>query len=95
MSEFDRDNILLREQLGKGPVDFVVAADGAVSAKDYYAVYFPISTVVQSASVNGVNQTKLAQSYPAGATLFMRVTAIKLTSGLAICYTEHDLDETK
>tara|TARA_B100001094_G_C17521863_1_gene480542 strand:+ start:103 stop:390 length:288 start_codon:yes stop_codon:yes gene_type:complete len=92
MSKFDRDNILLREQLGKGPVDLLTSADGSVTAKDYYAVYFPVATELSGASVNGVAETKLHLAYPAGATLFMRITSIRVASGLAICYTEHDYD---
>jgi len=37
-----------------------------------------------------VNASALVTTIPAGMTLFMRVTAITLTSGLAIGYNEHD-----
>ena len=68
---------LLTEQLGKngGTEIFTTVAQ---TSKDYYAVYFPIASVVSAI------QTTL----PAGTTLFMNVTAITLTSGIGIGYHE-------
>ena len=53
MSKDDSNNILLREQLGKGAMDVVVSTDGAQTGKDYYAVYFPKNTTLTAISVDG------------------------------------------
>jgi len=92
MSIADSDNVLLREQLGKGGLDVVVSTDGAQTGKDYYAVYFPKQTEVTAFSVDGSAEAKLVTTFSAGTTLFCRCTAITRESGLAMCYTEEDLD---
>ena len=92
MSISDSDNRLLREQLGKGTVEVVDAASGAQTSKDYYAVYFPVNSTVSAISIDGTSETKLAISVPGGTTYFCRTTAITLTAGVAMCYTEHDGD---
>lgn len=94
MSIIDSNNELLREQLGKGTVEIVVSGDGAQTGKDYYSVYFAKTTTVSAISVNGSAESKLLTTYAAGVTLFMRITALTITSGLAICYVESDLDAT-
>lgn len=92
MSKDDSNNILLREQLGKGAMDVVVSTDGAQTGKDYYAVYFPKNTTLTAISVDGSAEAKLVDTFSAGTTLFCRVTAITVESGTAMCYTEHDYD---
>ena len=93
MSTFDTDNILLREQLGKGPVE--VYADGestGATAKDFYVIFFPKETVVASLAASNVTvgAAHLATTYAAGTTLFINATEITITTGLAHCYVEHN-----
>ena len=86
---------LLTEQLGKNRCD--VIATTAMSGKDYYAVHFPVESVI--ASIAAANATTAAGSaianlqttIPAGVTIFLNVTAITLTSGVALCYYEQVL----
>ena len=77
---------LLNEQLGKkGTVEVFTTA--AQTSKDYYAVYFVTESVISSIAVdNCTGETALQTTIPAGTTLFMNVTAITLTSGLAVGY---------
>lgn len=92
MSQIDNNNQLLREQLGKNSCD--VIATTAMISKNYYAVHFPVESVV--ASITAANTTTAAGSaianlhttLPAGTTLFLNVTSITLTSGVALCYYE-------
>tara|TARA_R100000458_G_C8257203_1_gene233182 strand:+ start:535 stop:819 length:285 start_codon:yes stop_codon:yes gene_type:complete len=89
MSLQDSNNILLREQLGKGVVEIFTTA--AQTGKDFYCVYFPVQSVVSAITVaNGTGDSSLQTTLPAGTTLFMRITAITLTSGIGIGYKEHD-----
>ena len=86
---------LLTEQLGKNRCD--VIATTAMSGKDYYAVHFPVESVI--ASIAAANATtpagsaiaNLQTTIPAGVTIFLNVTAITLTSGVALCYYEQVL----
>ena len=90
MSTFDTDNTLLFEMLGKGGGTEVFTTV-AQTAKDFYCVYFPVESVVASIAADGViGETALQTTLPAGTTLFMRITAITLTSGIGIGYMEHD-----
>ena len=83
---------LLTEQMGKNRCD--VIATTAMSGKDYYAIHFPVTSVV--ASIAAANATTAAGSaianlqttMLAGTTIFLNVTAITLTSGVALCYYE-------
>ena len=80
---------LLTEQLGKNRCDVVTTT--AMTGKDYYAVHFPLEsvvTVMTAANVTaaGSDVTDLVQTYPAGTTLFLNVNTLTMTSGLAICY---------
>jgi hypothetical protein len=81
---------LLTEQLGKNRCDVITTT--AMTEKDYYCVHFPLDsvvTVLTAANVTaaaGSDVLSLVQSYAAGTTLFLNVTAITMTSGLAICY---------
>jgi uncharacterized membrane protein len=92
MPQIDNDNQLLREQLGKNRVD--VIGTTAMTSKNYYAIHFPVESVI--ASIAAANATTAAGSaianlqttMGAGTTLFLNVTAITLTSGVALCYYE-------
>ena len=81
---------LLTEQLGKNRCDVITTT--AMSGKDYYAVYFVTESVIASIVASniqtgaGSSAASLHTTMAAGTTLFLNVTAITLTSGLAICY---------
>ena len=83
---------LLTEQMGKNRCD--VIATTAMSGKKYYAVHFPVESVI--ASIAASNTTTAAGSaianlhttMPAGTTIFLQITAITLTSGVGLCYYE-------
>ena len=78
---------LLTEQLGKNRCD--VIATPAMTSKNYYAVYFPVTSVIASITVaNSTGEAALVTTIPAGTTLFMNTTQIQLTSGLGIGYDE-------
>ena len=90
MSKFDNDNTLLFEMLGKGGGTEVFTT-AAQTSKDFYAVHFPVTSVVSAITADGVTgESALQTTLPAGTTLFMRITAITLTSGIGIGYSEHD-----
>jgi hypothetical protein len=78
---------LLTEQLGKngGTVVFTTVAQ----TEDFYAVYFPVTSVVSAITVaDATGEAALQTTLPAGTTLFMNITAITLTSGIGIGYHE-------
>jgi hypothetical protein len=81
---------LLSEQLGKHRCDVIGTV--AMTGKDYYAIYFPVESVIADITatnvqaVTGSSATRLQTTYSAGTTLFLSVTDIQLTSGIAICY---------
>jgi|TARA_R110000764_G_scaffold199152_1_gene284520 hypothetical protein len=81
---------LLTEQLGKNRCDVISTID--MSGKDYYAIFFPVESVVLSMVASNVQTgtgsdiANLHTTFAAGTTLFLNVTAISLTSGVAICY---------
>ena len=90
MSTFDTDNTLLFEMLGKGGGTEVFTT-AAQTGKDWYCVYFPVESVVSAITADGTTgESALQTTLPAGTTLFMRITAITLTSGIGIGYREHD-----
>tara|TARA_R100000781_G_scaffold100313_1_gene63828 strand:+ start:64 stop:348 length:285 start_codon:yes stop_codon:yes gene_type:complete len=88
----DNDNQLLREQLGKNRCD--VIGTTAMTGKNYYAVHFPVESVIASiAAANATTATgsaisNLHTTMAAGTTIFLNVTAITLTSGVGLCYYE-------
>jgi hypothetical protein len=88
----DNDNQLLREQLGKNRCD--VIGTTAMTSKNYYAVHFPVTSVIASISAanaiagGGSAIANLHTTILAGTTIFLNVTAIELTSGVALCYYE-------
>ena len=91
----DNNNQLLNESLGKNRCD--VIATTAMTSKDYYAIHFPVTSVIASiAAANATTATgsaiaNLHTTMPAGTTIFLNVTAITLTSGVALCYYEQPL----
>lgn len=90
MSTYDTDNTLLFEMLGKG-TGTEVFTTVAQTGKDWYAIYFPVETVIATIAGDASGITSLnAQTMAAGSTLLLRVTAITLTSGIGIGYKEHD-----
>jgi len=86
---------LLTEQLGKNRCDVITTT--AMTSKDYYAVHFPVTSVI--ASIAAANATtasgsaiaNLQTTMPAGTVIYLNVTQIQLTSGLALCYYEQPL----
>jgi|TARA_A100001391_G_C5018262_1_gene265104 hypothetical protein len=95
MSRYDSDNTLLLEMLGKGPDNNIFTTE-AQTGKDYYAIHFIKESVISSITVaNADGDSNLQTTIPAGTIIFLRVTAITLTSGLAIGYRETDGDPTK
>ena len=80
---------LLTEQLGKnGSTKVITTADGSTSG-DYYCAYFPVETVVQTfVAADATGESALQTTIPAGVTIFMNITTLKLTSGIAILYHE-------
>lgn len=91
MSTFDTDNTLLSEMLGKGGGNEIFTTV-AQTAKDWYVIHFPVASVIASLTVaNMTGEGDLVGlTLPAGTTLFMRFTAITLTSGVGIGYRETD-----
>ncbi|QDP47764.1 MAG: hypothetical protein GOVbin2390_27 [Prokaryotic dsDNA virus sp.] len=77
---------LLTEQLGKNSIEIF---EGAVTGKDFYAVNFPVTSVITAITVaNATGESALQTTMPAGTTLFMNITAMTISSGVAIGYTE-------
>ena len=90
MSTFDTDNTLLFEMLGKGGGTEVFTTV-AQTGKDWYCIHFPVESVISTIAGDATNVTALnSQTMIAGTTLFLRTTAITLTSGIGIGYREHD-----
>tara|TARA_R100001460_G_scaffold5697_4_gene15553 strand:- start:11191 stop:11466 length:276 start_codon:yes stop_codon:yes gene_type:complete len=79
---------LLVEQLGKnGSTEIFTTV--AQTGKDFYAVYFPVTSVVSAITVaDATGESALITTLPAGTTLFMNVTSIQLSSGIGIGYHE-------
>lgn len=76
---------LLNEQLGKKGecVIFTTAAQ----TENFYAVHFVTESVISAITVaNGTGDSALQTTIPAGTVLFMNITAITLSSGLAVGY---------
>ena len=92
MAQIDNDNQLLRETLGKNRCD--VIATTAMTSKNYYAVHFPVESVIASIAAGNATTApgsaiaNLQTTINAGVTIFLNVTAITLTSGVALCYYE-------
>jgi len=90
MSTYDTDNTLLFEMLGKGGGTEVFTT-AAQTGKDFYCIFFPVDSVISTIAGDATNITALnGQTMNAGTTLFLRTTAVTLTSGIGIGYREHD-----
>jgi hypothetical protein len=81
---------LLKEQLGKKGLPRIITTS-AVTSVDFYAVHFVTESVIsaiQVANLDGssANPAALQTTIPAGTVLFMNITGITLTSGVAIGY---------
>ena len=89
MSLIDNNNILLREQLGKG--SGVVFTTATQTGKDWYAVHFVTQSVVSAITMTyHTGESALQTTIPAGTVIFGHITAITMTSGVAIGYKETD-----
>ena len=86
------DNVqaVLSKQIGTNRCD--VIATTSMTGKDYYCIHFPVDSVIFSMSASnattatGSDIANLHTTMAAGTILMLNVTAIKLTSGVAICY---------
>ena len=89
MSTLDNNNLLLREQLGKG--SGVVFTTAAQSGKDWYAIHFVTESVISAITMTyHTGESALHTTIPAGTVIFGHITAITMTSGVAIGYKESD-----
>ncbi len=80
---------LLTEQLGKNGSTKVMTSSDSTVTGDYYCAYFPVDTVVATiVAADATGESALQTSIPAGVTIFMNITTLKLTSGVAILYHE-------
>tara|TARA_R110000744_G_scaffold167994_1_gene285559 strand:- start:150 stop:404 length:255 start_codon:yes stop_codon:yes gene_type:complete len=78
-------NDLLRLQLGTG--SGVVFTTAAQTSKDWYAIHFVTESVVSAITMTYLTgEAALQTTIPAGTVLFGNVTAITMTSGVAIGY---------
>ena len=81
---------LLKEQLGKKGTTRIITTS-AVTSVDFYAVHFVTECVIASITAanldaSSANPSALHTTIPAGTVLFMNITGITLTSGVAIGY---------
>tara|TARA_R110002051_G_scaffold229372_1_gene291380 strand:- start:129 stop:410 length:282 start_codon:yes stop_codon:yes gene_type:complete len=89
MSDLDNNNILLREQLGKG--SGVVFTTVAQTGKDWYAVHFVTESIVSAITMTyHTGEAALHTTIPAGTVIFGHITAITMTQGVAIGYDENN-----
>jgi hypothetical protein len=76
----------LTEMLGKRG-DCIVFTTAAQTSKDFYAVHFVTESVVSAITIaNGTGDSALHTTIPAGTVIFANITAITMTSGVAIGY---------
>jgi hypothetical protein len=86
------DNVqaVLSKQIGTNRCD--VIATTPMTGKDYYCIHFPVASVIASIVATnaiaggGSAIANLQTTMAAGTILMLNVTAITLTSGVAICY---------
>ena len=87
MATMENVQQLLSEQLGKGTIEIFTTA--AQTGKDFYAVYFPVTSVISAITVaDATGESALISTMPAGTTLIMNITALTLTSGIGVGYVE-------
>ena len=76
----------LTEMLGKRG-DCIVFTTAAQTSKDFYAVHFVTESVVSAITIaNGTGDSALHTTIPAGTVIFANITAITMTQGVAIGY---------
>ncbi len=81
---------LLTEQLGKHRCDVIGTV--AMTGKDYYAIYFPVESVIADITatnvqaVTGSSATRLQTTYSAGTTLFLSVKRLRLIVASYLLY---------
>tara|TARA_Y100000114_G_C11510526_1_gene208768 strand:- start:75 stop:335 length:261 start_codon:yes stop_codon:yes gene_type:complete len=76
----------LTEMLGKRG-NCIVFTTAAQTSKDFYAVHFVTESVVSAITIaNGTGDSALHTTIPAGTVIFANITAITMTSGVAIGY---------
>ena len=89
MSNFDTDNTLLMEMLGKGGGQEVFTTV-AQTGKTWFCVYFPVESVIASITSTATGASSLdGKTMASGTSIFLPITAITLTSGLGIGYHDH------
>ena len=87
MATMENVQQLLSEQLGKGTIEIFTTA--AQTSKDFYAIYFPVTSVISAITVSdATGESALQTTMPAGTTLIMNITALTLTSGIGVGYVE-------
>tara|TARA_R100000734_G_C3277709_1_gene72101 strand:+ start:189 stop:449 length:261 start_codon:yes stop_codon:yes gene_type:complete len=76
---------LLREQLGKE--GNIAVFTTLPQTEDFYAVHFVTESVISAITITGgTGESALQTTIPAGTVIFANITAITLTSGVAIGY---------
>ena len=76
---------LLREQLGKEGTISVFTT--LAQTENFYAVHFVTESVISAITITGgTGESALQTTIPAGTVIFGNITAITLTSGVAIGY---------
>lgn len=76
---------LLLEQLGKKGATVVFTT--AAQTEDFYAVHFVTDSVISAITItNCTGESALQTSIPAGTVIFANITAITMSSGVAIGY---------
>ena len=89
MSDLDNNNILLREQLGKGSGVVFTTVDQ--TSKDWYAVHFVTESVISGITMTyHTGEAALHTTIPAGTVIFGHITQIQMSSGVAIGYDENN-----
>lgn len=87
------NNTLLNEQLGKHRCDVIGTV--AMTGKRYYCIHFPVESVITSIVAEnaiaggGSAIGNLHTTMAAGTSIFLTVTDITLSSGVALCYYEN------
>ena len=87
------DNVqaVLSKQIGTNKCDIITVAEGAITG-DYYCAHFPVETEILGLTATNITAVGASASafnnlvLPAGSTLFLNITEIQITSGIAMCY---------
>lgn len=82
---YQNNTQLLRQQLGKEGV--LTCFTTAPQTEDFYCVHFVTESVISAITITGgTGESALQTTIPAGTVIFGNITAITLTSGVAIGY---------